>query len=46
MFEYETYGVKENESLVEDLEGRGQLLVVLLELTNYFIGLLLWQFDK
>ena len=42
----ETYGVEENEALVEDLKRRGELLVVLLELANYFIGLLLWQFDE
>lgn len=42
----DTYGVEQDEALVEDLEGGGELLVVLLELANDLVGLLLGQLDQ
>lgn len=42
----ETYGVEEDETLVEHLQRGSQLLVVLLELSDYVLRLFLRQLDE
>ena len=41
-----TYRVKQDESLIHDLEGRGHLFVVVVEFLKDVLGLSLWEFDQ